>query len=53
MELQHKDALIEQNHHRYVYSTVRTAAIDEVKSTVNFVSLLNLSFLKMGYGPQF
>ena len=53
MELQHDEAPKEQNKDLCGYSTRRTAAIDEVKSMVNFVLSLNVSFLKMGGEPQY
>ena len=52
MEFHHKDALTEKKYHRYVYSTVCIATIDKIKSTVNLVSSIDLSFLKTGGGPQ-
>ena len=53
MELQHNEALIEQNQDQYLCATKCTAAIDKIKSTVNFVLSLNLLHLKMGGGPHY
>ena len=53
MELQYEGALTEENKDCYVYYIVRIVAIDEVNFMVNFVPLINLSFLRTGYGPQY